>query len=105
MASAGVSLRLRAVQVTKYLPVQVASPFDSVDGFNADDIAEEDENPFAEVETESSSVVEVDSDIDDAFDEPAEEPIEEPKKKAAKVKTAAPKEKEDLSELVDAWDD
>jgi hypothetical protein len=105
MASAGVSLRLRAVQVTKYLPVQVASPFDSVDGFNVDDIAEEDENPFAEVETESSSVVEVDSDIDDAFDEPAEEPIEEPKKKAAKVKTAAPKEKEDLSELVDAWDD
>ena len=95
MASAGVSLRLRAVQVTKYVPVQVASPFDSVDGFSADDAEGDDDSPFFEVETESSSEV----------DNVIELPIEEPKKKAAKVKSAAPKEKEDLSELVDAWDD
>jgi hypothetical protein len=55
----------------------------------------EDESPFFEVETESSSEV----------DNVIELPVEEPKKKAAKVKTAAPKEKEDLSDLVDAWDD
>jgi len=95
MASAGVSLRLRAVQVTKYIPLQVASPFDSVDGFSADEISDDDESPFFEVETESSSEV----------DNVIELPVEEPKKKAAKVKTAAPKEKEDLSDLVDAWDD
>jgi len=95
MASAGVSLRLRAVQVTKYVPVQVASPFDSVDGFSADDAEGDDDSPFFEVETESSSEV----------DNVIELPIEEPKKKAAKVKSAAPKEKEDLSDLVDAWDD
>ena len=95
MASAGVSLRLRAVQVTKYIPLQVASPFDSVDGFSADEISDDDESPFFEVETESSSGV----------DNVIELPVEEPKKKAAKVKTAAPKEKEDLSDLVDAWDD
>ena len=95
MASAGVSLRLRAVQVTKYVPVQVASPFDSVDGFSADDAEGDDDSPFFEVETESSSEV----------DNVIELPIEEPKKKAAKVKSAAPKEKADLSELVDAWDD
>mgnify|MGYP000850485252 FL=1 len=95
MASAGVSLRLRAVQVTKYVPVQVASPFDSVDGFSADDAEGDDDSPFFEVETESSSEV----------DNVIELPIEEPKKKAAKVKSAAPKEKADLSDLVDAWDD
>jgi hypothetical protein len=95
MASAGVSLRLRAVQVTKYIPLQVASPFDSVDGFSADEISDDDESPFFEIETESSSEV----------DNVIELPVEEPKKKVAKVKTAAPKEKEDLSDLVDAWDD
>jgi len=95
MANAGVSLRLRAVQVTKYIPLQVASPFDSVDGFSADEISDDDESPFFEIETESSSGV----------DNVIELPVEEPKKKVAKVKTAAPKEKEDLSDLVDAWDD
>jgi len=95
MANAGVSLRLRAVQVTKYIPLQVASPFDSVDGFSADEISDDDESPFFEIETESSSEV----------DNVIELPVEEPKKKVAKVKTAAPKEKEDLSDLVDAWDD
>jgi hypothetical protein len=95
MASAGVSLRLRAVQVTKYIPLQVASPFDSVDGFSADEISDDDESPFFEIETESSSEV----------DNVIELPVEEPKKKVAKVKTAAPKEKEDLSDLVEAWDD
>jgi len=95
MANAGVSLRLRAVQVTKYIPLQVASPFDSVDGFSADEISDDDESPFFEIETESSSEV----------DNVIELPVEEPKKKVAKVKTAAPKEKEDLSDLVEAWDD
>lgn len=90
MRDAGVSLRLRAVQVTKYVPLQVASPFDEVDGFDSDE-GESDESPFFDLEADSGTEL--------------EEVIEEPKKKAAKVKSAAPKEKEDLSDLVDAWDD
>ena len=90
MRDAGVSLRLRAVQVIKYVPLQVASPFDEVDGFDSDE-GESDESPFFELEADSGTEL--------------EEVIEEPKKKAAKVKSAAPKEKEDLSDLVDAWDD
>ena len=39
------------------VPVQVASPFDSVDGFSADDAEGDDDSPFFEVETESSSEV------------------------------------------------
>jgi len=90
MRDAGVSLRLRAVQVIKYVPLQVASPFDEVDGFDSDE-GESDESPFFDLEADSGTEL--------------EEVIEEPKKKAAKVKSAAPKEKEDLSDLVDAWDD
>ncbi|MEK9698448.1 MAG: hypothetical protein VW270_21940 [Candidatus Poseidoniales archaeon] len=90
MRDAGVSLRLRAVQVIKYVPLQVASPFDEVDGFDSNE-GESDESPFFDLEADSG--VEL------------EEVVEEPKKKAAKVKSAAPKEKEDLSDLVDAWDD
>ena len=97
MRDSGVSLRLRAVQVIKYVPMQVSSPFEEVDGFDSQG-STEDESPFFDLDTESSS--EVEEAVDDV-----EDIIEEPKKKAMKVKTAAPKEKADLSDLVDAWDD
>jgi len=96
MREQGVSLRLRAVQVIKYVPMEAASPFDVVDGFTSDD-----DNPFAELEAvvEVAVVEEVELSVE-------EEAIEEPKKKTAKVKTApAPVDKEGLSDLIDGWDD
>jgi len=95
MREQGVSLRLRAIQVIKYVPMEAASPFDVVDGFTNDD-----DNPFAELEAvEAVTVDEIEVSVE-------EEVIEEPKKKIAKVKTApAPVEKEGLSDLIDGWDD
>ena len=93
MREAGVSIRLRAVQVTKYVPLESASPFSAVDGFEM----EASGNPFetAKPAPEGS---------DDVFeDEPA--PVKEPKK-VAKTKTVAPKEADkDLASIVDEWDD
>ena len=80
---AGVSLRLKAVQVINLKPmVEAESPFDVVDGFDFD--AGEPDNPFAEVDT----------------------PVKEPKKKAAKVAPPAPaKGSDDLGSIVAGWDD
>jgi len=104
MREAGVSLRLRAVQVTKYIPLQASSPFDAVEGFTVD----AEVSPFADV-TQSAPVTAdevdvVEVDVSEVVEEPAEEPVKEPKK-VAKVKSAAPKEVADLSALVDGWDD
>jgi len=101
MAEAGVSIRLRAVQVIKYVPMEAASPFSAVDGFEHDS-----SNPFTEVaptvEAPSASV-EVDDDIfgDDTSEEA---PIKQPKK-TAKKKSVAPKEEDkELASIVDDWD-
>ena len=80
---AGVSLRLKAVQVIdlKHM-VEPESPFCAVDGFDSN--AGED-NPFAESETA---------------------PVEEPKKKVAKKAPPAPEEdSNDLGSIIDDWDD
>ena len=75
-----VSLRLRGVQVVKYIPIEERNPFDTVEGFT---ITESD-NPF----------------------EGASDDVEEPKKIA---KTSAPppaeKESNNLGDIVDDWDD
>lgn len=96
MRDAGVSLRLRGVQVTKYVPLQTESPFDVVDGFTLD--KEEEEDMFADTPA-PVAVVEVE------VEEEVEAPVEEPKKKVVKQKSAAPKEEADLSALVEGWDD
>ena len=97
----GVSIRLRAVQVIKYVPMEAASPFAAVDGFEHDS-----SNPFTEVaptvEAPSASV-EVDDDIfgDDTSEEA---PVKQPKK-TAKKKSVAPKEEDkELASIVDDWD-
>ena len=82
----GVSLRLNAVQVTKYTPVQDHSPFEATNGFEA-----EEGNPFtsaAEPEVDLAEVGEV------------AEPKKVPKK--------APKpvvESLNMNAIVDNWDD
>jgi len=100
MREAGVSVRLRAVQVIKYLPMEAASPFSVVaDGFELDS-----DNPFETVSPVAEAPKAVVS--DDLFgDDTAEEaPVEQPKK-TAKKKSVAPKEEDkDLASIVDDWD-
>jgi hypothetical protein len=81
---AGVSLRLKAVQVIDLKPmIQPESPFSAVDGFDFN--AGEEDNPFAESE---------------------DAPVEEPKKKVAKKAPPAPEQGSgDLGSIVDDWDD
>jgi len=91
MRDAGVSVRLRAVQVIKYLPMEAASPFGVVaDGFEMDS-----DNPFETVSPVAEAPKAVVS--DDLFgDDTAEEaPVEQPKK-TAKKKSVAPKQEDKL---------
>jgi hypothetical protein len=79
---AGVSLRLRAVQVLKYIPMEEPSPFEEEDGFDSS------------------------ADLDNAFQE--EQKVEEPKKlvkKSDPVKPPNQQTDDELSDIVDNWDD
>ena len=77
-----VNLRLRAVQVVKYVPLEDRNPFDTVDGFTIED----ESNPF-------------DTNVEE------EETIEEPKK-VVKKSTPPPKDdNDDLGDIIDDWDD
>ena len=91
MRDHGVSLRLSAVQVIKYAePKESASPFDTVDGFVSEDASPFDSN--------------ISDDGDDIFEEePAPEPA--PKKAVKKKAAPKPKDKQELSSIVDDWDD
>lgn len=97
----GVSLRLGAVQVLKYTPLQTRSPFEAVDGgFVVDDAS-----PFEAVDSGSPDTLDPFEEAEQA-EEPAEELVEEPKKKAVKKSAPAPKkDSDDLSSLIDEWDD
>ena len=78
MMGTGVSLRLRAVQVIDLKPMEEQSPFGAVEGFEVS--PKEDDNPF--------------------------DAVEEPKKTIKKAAPAKPKEgSDDLSSIVDDWDD
>ena len=86
----GVSLRLKGVQVTNYVPRKSISPFKSVDGFASDDSS--DDNPFEEVVADTASEEE------DTFE------VEEPKKMSKK--SVAPKEeKSEIADVLSEWDD
>jgi len=92
MREAGISLRLKAVQVIKYVPMESSTPFGKVEGgftFQKDD------NPFEVVEAKPTTNV-----IEGEFGD-----TPEPKKVSKK---AAPKPKKtdaDLASIVDDWDD
>lgn len=103
MATTGVSLRLRAVQVTKYVPMQAASPFDVVE-----DAYSGEGSPFsvATGAEKSITIAPVSADEVEAVEpEPVEAPISEPKKVVKLKSAAAPKGDTDLSAIVDGWDD
>ena len=82
----GVSLRLAAVQVIKYVPMQMSSPFEATEGFEA-----EEGNPFAAVE-------------EPKVDELEEDEVKEPKKVVKKTSVKKAKDPE-LDAIVDDWDD
>jgi hypothetical protein len=87
----GVSLRLSAVQVIKYVPMQTFSPFEATDGFEA-----EGANPFISTEGSDIHPVEI-----EAFGEIEE--IAEPKKVTKKAST--PKVEDSvLRAIVDDWE-
>ena len=84
MREAGVSLRLRAVQVLELKEMKEDNPFASVDGFQFSGEG----NPFNSAPKKADK-----------------SPVEEPKK-VNKKPTPAPKDvDDDLSAIVDTWDD
>ena len=90
----GVSLRLKAVQVVKYVPKEVRNPFKAVDGgFVLDD-----NNPFAKAaaSTKSNNV------LADGADEDEEDTP--PKKMTGKAK-GSDKPSDSVDSLVEKWDD
>ena len=93
---AGVSLRLRAVQVIELAERQSVSPFDVVDGFDSNE-----SNPFAQ----SAPTPTPKTDDLDGFDETVEEPADEEPTKVDKKSAPAPAESADLSAIIDEWDD
>ena len=99
MRDHGVSLRLKGVQVVKYVPMQKANPFGSVEGFTVGG----DDNPFTPVA--GATKEDMEAATDDVFGEEAAEVEAPPKKKAKKKETPKPKDDDDLSSLIDAWDD
>ena len=101
MREAGVSLRLRAVQVIKYVPMEAASPFGAVEGgfqFSAED------NPF-EVVAPAAPAAPAEVVTDDLFGDDTPAKVEEPKKVVKKT-APAPKASDDaLASIVADWDD
>ncbi len=79
-----VSLRLRGVQVIKYIPYEDKNPFEETDGYVFE--AKED-NPF------------------DAEDTEVEDAVAEPKKVAKKPSPPTKDADGNLSSIVDDWDD
>lgn len=107
MRDHGVSLRLKAVQVIKYVEMQKSNPFGIVEGFTQG----EDDNPFVPIvePVSQESMEETTADVfgDDNSDEPEDtEPEPTPKKVVKKKAAPTPKAKdEDLSSIIDDWDD
>jgi|TARA_R110000744_G_scaffold235279_2_gene352974 hypothetical protein len=90
----GVSLRLKAVQVIKYIPMEVRNPFSAVEGGFVYKGA--DDNPFAKSAAPKSNNVLADADDDD-MDEPPKKTV----KKAAQTKDTG----DDIGDIVESWDD
>ena len=88
------------MQVIDYKPLAARSPCGVVDG----GFVAQPDNPFTD--TTRSTIDEPEDDSDDIFgDEPDTSEIEEPKK-VVKKSTPAPKEDDDdLSAIVEDWDD
>ena len=92
MREAGISLRLKAVQVIKYVPMESTTPFGKVEGGFT---YEKDDNPFEVVEAKPTSNV-----IEGEFGD-----TPEPKKVSKKATPKPKKTDADLASIVDDWDD
>ena len=92
-----VSLRINAVQVIKYTPMERANPFGAVDG----GFVMEDPNPFASKPKTNNVLAmkpSVEEDSDDMFEA-------EPVKKTVNKAAPAPASKGDLNDIVDSMFD
>ena len=98
MRDSGVSLRLNGVQGIDYKPLQSRSPFGVVDGYVA-----QPDNPFSD--TTSTQSESDDDDSDDIFGDEPDTPVVEEPKKVVKKSAPAPSDDEDLSSIVEDWDD
>lgn len=95
-----VSLRLKAVQVIKYVPMEARNPFGAVEGGF---VAGGDTNPFAGSSSAPAKSNNVLADVadGDGFEEEEEAPVKRTATKAAPAPTSAA----DLDSVLDAWDD
>jgi len=115
MAATGVSLRLRGVQVTKYLPYKPASPFDQEEGgFTADtaksffakpdevdEVDEPDEIPVAK--KEAVSVAEFDADPFADSPAPTKAAAKAPVKRTKKAAEPTPADDAEIASIIDIW--
>ena len=97
----GVSLRLNGVQVIDLKPMQSRSPF----GVVAGGFVAQPDNPFSDT-TKSTDVELDDDDSDDIFNSVEEEaPAPKEPKKVVKKSAPAPTDDDDVSALIEEWDD
>ena len=95
----GVSLRLQAVQVIKYVPRPVRNPFGKVEGGYVAEVDEAEETAKKIFKSNNVLAVAEEAVVIDMFDE---EPV---KKTAKKAETASSEDKLDLTNIVKGWDD
>lgn len=102
MASTGVSLRLRGVQVIKYLPYKPPSPFGEEEGFSADD---ESGSPFGEESSDDMFDSEESGSSNDFDDEEIEEKVKEPSKRKKKAEVVDDEDDDDIEDIIASWSD
>jgi len=95
----GVSLRLQAVQVIKYVTRPVRNPFCNVAGGYVVEVDEAEETAKKIFKSNNVLAVAEEAVVIDMFDE---EPV---KKTAKKAETASSEDKLDLTNIVKGWDD
>lgn len=97
----GVALRLRGVQVKKYVPYKPASPFDEEDGFSAD---EESGSPFASDDSdggfEAEDTPKAKPEADPFDDEEVKEPVKRKKKN-----NISDDDDDDIEDIISSWGD
>ena len=95
--TSGVSLRVRGVQVLKYLPYNPPSPFSKEEGFSVD---EKSENPFDEQNSDDDDMFEAKETSSKAA--PFVDEIEEPVKRTNKNEEATDEE-ENIEDIIASW--
>ena len=100
MSGGGVSLRLRGVQVKKYIPYKPASPFEvEEDGFTVD---EGSSSPFTAVDSDDGFESSTTSEPDPFDNEDEEEPVKEPVKRKKK-KDIVEEDDDDIEDIISSW--